>query len=267
MHLPLREARLVVTIAAILNLAGMSRHLYVLSRHPEIPNWPPLIGLTTAIIVLITINLAGPLLTQLRISLLYFANTCSVATAFYFLSQMYAAAQPNWIAFQSTKMACLVVGLLAPGLFAGIAGIITHVLSAIYIYEHFPPNLQLKYATEVSSIYLYSFFGFLVLFYRMRTSYLQNAYAQAQADVVVAHRLASTKLELCDHMNIPLESLENSLEMLKDQEPSLDPLTARMDRAIRRLRQIHKILLAREERTPYRTHVKEENTANGPLTS
>jgi hypothetical protein len=68
-------------------------------------------------------------------------------------------------------------------------------------------------------------------------------------------------------MNIPLESLENSLEMLKDQEPSLDPLTARMDRAIRRLRQIHKILLAREERTPYRTHVKEENTANGPLTS
>lgn len=248
-RLPLKEALFGTAAASSLSILGMLLQLGILRAYPEVPRWPVIVTLVTAIGVISTILIFRNRLPLWAVTVLFMLNTTAVSTTFFLLTPYWADHDPRWVPFQPNKLGCLVVGLLSPSLMAGLYGLIVHAGGSTLMFFAFSPELRERLsASEPWALWAFALAGFFVLTFRMRSSLLQQAYTQSQAEVVVAHRLARSFLELKELMNSPIQTLDFSVSLIREKSPDNDLIANRMSQAINRLRAINEVLSAHERK-------------------
>ncbi|MEQ1876413.1 MAG: hypothetical protein ABL958_07190 [Bdellovibrionia bacterium] len=247
--LPLKEALFATAAASLLTVTGMTVNLMILSKSPAMPMWPISIGMVTSVLVLSVLLTVRNRLPLWSVSVLFMLNTFAVATTFFILSTHWPIHDPNWIPFQPNKLGCLVVGLLAPSLYAGVLGLLLHAGGGTLLFLTFSPQIRaILPASEPFTLWVFAMSGFCVLIFRMRSSWLQQAYTHAQAEVVVAHRLARSFFQLRELMNSPMQTLDFSIGLLKEKSSDNEPIANRMSQALNRLRAINEVLDAHERK-------------------
>lgn len=241
-HDPVRGAWLSAMSATALVGLGMVFELAGGRSLPGIPDWPAIlsIGVSATLFVLLFV---GRRRASMRVASSFFVlNSLAMGFAL-FVRDPYYAQFGNWMPFQANKLACVVVALLAPQLWAAFAAIAIHVTSATLVLVTVGPELRETIVFEPVGTFAYGFVAVGLALYRQRRLALEREVATARAEIVGKERLARTILALRELANTPIQTIELCTEILRVRGPSADPeVLARLQRAVQRLRELSELL-------------------------
>lgn len=230
-----------MSVTALVAL-GMVFELAGGRRLPGIPDWPAILSIgvsTTLLIVLVLLRRRA----DIRIAS-WFVVLNSLAMGFaLFMRDPYYAQFGNWMPFQANKLACVVMALLAPELWAAFVAIALHVASASLVLLTVGPALRETIVFEPVGTLAFGFVGGGLALYRRRRLMLEREVATAHAEALAKERLARTMLALRDLSNTPIQTIELCAEILRLQGSSAEPvIVARLQRAVARLHEMSELL-------------------------
>jgi hypothetical protein len=76
---------------------------------------------------------------------------------------------------------------------------------------------------------------------------LELEVARIQAQNFAIKRLAMIFLSIRDRMNTPLQVIELSVDLLRNTDEPAEPIVDRIDKSVRRLREINSVLVRHEK--------------------
>lgn len=217
----------------------------VLSRGVvEVPWWPPVlasaVGVAIAAFVLI-VHRRRPQPIRLG-SQLFVLNNAAVLVAMA-ITGGYHIYNPQLIPFQAHKLGTLTVAMFAPERWAGLLCIAAYVIAPIVQFALFDPELQARVGDgEPIVLMVYGICGAVLLQYRLRGLVRERELVHAQTEAADARRTARLLLAVRDLSNSPLQVITLASAALRGRGPELSGPLDRLDRALDRLRVLHRPL-------------------------
>lgn len=171
-----------------------------------------------------------------------------------------AAHSARWVPYEPNKLSALTLAMIAPpGWLVGIAGIVMFVGSALIHHLTLADGLRQRMTVgEPIGILAYGVFALILLGFRQRSRGLRAKLERARSEKVYLERVARLAMSLRDLANTPVQTLELVRRALLMDDPPLHVLTARMDRALHRLRRLNEVLL------PHQTAVTWDDARRTP---
>jgi hypothetical protein len=164
-------------------------------------------------------------------------------------AQDFAASGIRWVPFRENHLGAMTVALLAPPIaWVGIVTILGFTGAPVVQYALFDPAVRerIAYGDPWATI-AFGGFALVLLVFRLHGNRKEREAAQVQARLEHVERFARTMLAVRDLANTPLQTLVLSIDLLRsaDAEPAV--IADRVDRAVRRLRDIDRIASAYED--------------------
>jgi hypothetical protein len=229
-------------IAALVNLTGLPLELLIGRDIPGIPNWPAYLSMAVGFAVLSVLFLTRKRQSWELAVALFLINGLAVVTALFLRDPYYAATGAAWVPFQASKLGCLIAALLAPGFWAGGVMIGLHAGSSVLAYALFPEALKggLALGEPVATI-AFGLAGLLTLVSRFRRIQIEERLVRTQALALETERFARTVLWMRDMMNTPLQVIEFSVALLREDAGHADAIKG-LNNAVKRLNELNLIL-------------------------
>lgn len=231
-------------IAALLN-ACFSPLDPLLSRGVvPVPWWPSLLasafGLVSAAFILL-VHRRRPQPIGLG-SALFVLNNAAVLAALT-ISGSFHIHNPHLFPFQGHKLGVLTVAILAPERWAGLTCIAAYALAPVIQLALFEPAQQERVgAGEPIVLLVFGACAAVLLLFRLRGLAIERELVQARTEAADARRTARLLLAVRDLSNGPLQVIALASAAVRARAPELrDPLD-RIDRALDRLRALHRPL-------------------------
>jgi len=155
-----------------------------------------------------------------------------------------AGRREGWIPFVGFKLLMMGIALLAPPMVrVGFALMGVLLLETVLLWFDFDARArQLATGWEPWMTFLYTAIAAGLLAYRARTLKRERRFFQARAEAESLERLARLFLAVRDQANTPLQSIEIVSTMLEDRFPEAAEDVARIHRAVKRLRELTRML-------------------------
>ena len=234
--LPLQSAWLGTIVAVSLNAVGMLIELKIGSNVAGMPKWPAVGSSIVGICLFVILMVRRKNMTLRLATIVYLINCLTVVTCLLFTNPYYALAVKAWHPFQAAKLGCLIAALIAPGFWIGMIGISLYALTSVTQFVLWPDQIKEKIALgEPWAMLAFSLAGFFALIYRFRM-------VELKALEAASHHLASVLLKFRDLMNTPLQTIEISTNLLRDQPEHKAEILDSIGRAVLRLREVNSAL-------------------------
>ncbi len=173
---------------------------------------------------------------------LYIINTAAVISAFSITNPYFANGVEHWVPFQGGKLGCLISALIAPSFPLGFAAIVAQTSASTLQFLSFSPEVRQRIVGEPWAIIAFGLAAILTLFFRLSRMRLEKRNIEGQAEVAAIKRNAKMSLGLRDLMNTPLQTLEFSTAILRDDGASDPAVIERMTHALETLKGINELL-------------------------
>jgi hypothetical protein len=177
----------------------------------------------------------------------------AIIVALWESSRGLAALDIPWVPFRPHQLGALAVALLAPPVASvGILAILGFIGAAVMQFTLFDPAIreQLPYGDPFASL-AYGGFALALYVHRLRATQTERDVARVQAEAEGFERLARAMCAFRDLSNTPLQTLVNSVELLRQR--GVHDVADRIERAVLRLRQLE------EHTRPYETQLHWQN--------
>jgi hypothetical protein len=159
----------------------------------------------------------------------------------------FAANGLPWTPFLANKVGALAAALWAPEIWSGIIVIAGFTGTAVAQYLSFPPSVQqLIPLGEPWTTLAFGGFAGAFLYFQLRGRAVEVEVLRARLEAASLERLAQTLLAIQDLANTPLQTIELTVAVLRQQRPELTPALDRLDRAAERLHELNRILAGHE---------------------
>ncbi|NUO54629.1 MAG: hypothetical protein HOV80_37795 [Polyangiaceae bacterium] len=227
----------------------------VLSRGvTDIPWWPAVgssaVGAAIAVFVM-RVHWRRP--QSLRLGTWLFVLNNAVILAAMWVTAPYHLRNPHLAPLQAHKLGTLAVAILAPQRWAGIACILGFVALPIVELAFFDPTMHAMLGwQEAMVLAIYGTFALVLLFFRVRSLDVERKLVRAQTEATDARQSARVLMAVRDLSNTPLQSIEFASAILRRHEPEEAPSLDRIDRALDRLRSLHRPLKVYESDLEWR---------------
>jgi hypothetical protein len=233
----------------------MLLELAIIRKIPGISPEPAAVSAFIALMLLTVLFLKRKTPSVKWASLIYLVNTASVVTMLLSTNLQFAVSERFWEPFQASKLGCLISAMVAPGFWVGLLSILAFSMGALLQYEfYFPPEVKAQVASaEPWPIVAFGLAGILALIYRFRRARLEHELARIQAQNFAMKRMANAFLNIRDLMNTPLQVIEFSVDLLRKQNTLANPTIDRIERSVRRLREINSVLVQHEKEIEWRS--------------
>jgi hypothetical protein len=248
-RLPAGDAWFGATMAALFNAFGMLIEVAIVKEISGVSAEPAAISALLALILLLVLFLRRKRPSVKWAYIAYSFTTVSVITVLLLTNLHFAISERNWVPFQESKLGCLAAAMVAPGFWVGLLSILAYCLSALLQLEFFfPPAVTERAAVfEPWPTLAFGLAGVLALIYRFRRVQLELEVARIQAQNFAIKRLAMIFLNIRDRMNTPLQVIELSVDLLRNTDEPAEPILDRIDKSVRRLREINSVLVRHEK--------------------
>jgi hypothetical protein len=233
-----RNAWRAAMTSCLINAVGTPLDLWV-GRHAELPRWPVLacaaFGAVGAAVLLFrrTASIAFS-------SSVFVLQAMAVSSVLWVISPAWAATGVPWTPFQANKLGMLIVAAMGPELLPGLIGIGCFALAALLrlgLLEGAPTA-----ADEPGVFFIFMVVAVVLLAMRVRGAASERALARARADVATSTELNHRLLALRDLANTPLQTIEVGVAMLSSRHPEARSVTAALERAVLRMRDLQPLL-------------------------
>lgn len=148
----------------------------------------------------------------------------------------------NWVPFRAHQLGAIAIALIAPPVaWVGVASIVALIGAAVAQFMLFSPDVRahMPFGDPWSTMF-FGGFALGLLFYRRRADRLVHEAAHAIADGESYQRFARAMIAVRDLSNTPLQTLMNSITLLRMQSPELRETADRLDRAVSQLTDLEK---------------------------
>ena len=248
-----RSARIETAIAALVNSTGMILELSLGRDIPGMPDWPAWLSAGAGVVIILILFMIRTSPNPRVIATLFLCNTLFVVLALY-LRDPYFAKSGVWIPFQENKLGGLIVALLAPSFWVGLAGIGAHVACSLLQYQNFPPEIKSGVAIDEP---LATFgFGLAALFIfvsRWRRIQCEADVIRSNSEASASRNIARMVLHLRDLMNTPLQTISLSTYMLREKSGSDEIAIKSIENALERLTELNDEMQKYEDNPPWKT--------------
>lgn len=173
----------------------------------------------------------------------------ALIAALWEIAQHFADSGLRWVPFRENQLGAMTVALLAPPIaWVGIVTILGFTGAAVVQYALFDPSIRerIAYGDPWATI-AFGGFALVLLVYRLHGNRKEREAAQVQARLEHVERFARTMLAVRDLANTPLQTLVLSVDLLRSVDPDPVVIADRIERAVRRLRDIDRIASAYED--------------------
>jgi hypothetical protein len=232
--------------SAILAIVGTPIEIAMGRSIPGMPAWPNAASLAVSAAVLIWLIARRRKATLGQLSWAFLLVNAAIVAALWVTSSHFATAARPWTPFQANKLGVLAVAMLTPVdpvvgivtilLFGGSALARFFTLDAV-VRNHLP-------AGEPWAMVAFTVFAIGLFIYRLRRKSLERELFRAQAHSESIEETTKRLLAIQDLANTPLQTLEANTALVS-KIPGTEPYVVRMQRALVRLHEWHRIL--REE--------------------
>lgn len=164
-------------------------------------------------------------------------------------TQQIVEAGINYVPFRQHQLGAVAVALLAPPrLWVGVVAILGFVGAAVVQFALFEPAVRasVPYGDPWATI-AFGGFALALLVYRLRADRAARAVARAQAEVESYQLYARAVLAIRDLSNSPLQTLINTIAILRARGPELDTIADRLERTAARLTELEEATRPFEE--------------------
>lgn len=248
-----RSAWVETVIAAAINSTGMILELSIGREVAGMPSWPAWVSAAAGgviLLILFTIR-ANP--KPRMVSTLFLINTLFVVMALY-MRDPYFARTGVWIPFQENKLGGLIVALLAPSFWVGLAGIAAHVGCSLLQYQFFSPEIKLGVAVdEPLATVGFGLAAVFIFVSRWRRIQCEADAQRSSAEAAAAKNIARMVLHLRDLMNTPLQTIGISTYMLREKSGSDEVALKGIEKALDRLTELNDEMQRYEDNPPWKT--------------
>jgi len=182
--------------------------------------------------------------TDLRASMLFFANLIPVFAVLWGMEAASAGVGVPWDPFEAHQLSCLTIAMLAPpvawiGLFS--ISLVPALAFAQYV-TMAPEVVGILPAKPLAAPFVYAAFGILLYLYRLRAIRISRLAANQEAHARAMARMSRTILSVKDLANSPLQALLLDAETLKLRSPEDLPIAKRIEQATAQLKELNHIL-------------------------
>jgi hypothetical protein len=234
--------------SASLNACLMPFEVLLSRGVTDIPWWPAAcssaVGAAIAVFVL-RVHWQKP--QSLRLGTWLFVLNNAVILAAMWVTAPYHLQNPHLAPLQAHKLGTLAVAILAPQRWAGILCILGFVAVPIVQLAVFDPTMHATFGwREALVLGIYGTFASVLLFYRLRSLEVERKLVRAETEAADARHSARVLLAVRDLSNTPLQTIAFASALLRRHDPEEAASLDRIDRALDRLRALHRPLKAYE---------------------
>lgn len=239
--------------SASLNACLMPFEVFLSWGVPDIPWWPALcssaVGAAIAVFVL---RVHGSRPQPLSLGTWLFVLNNSVILAAMWVTAPFHMRNPHLAPLQAHKLGTLAVAILAPRRWAGIVCILGFVaLPMVQAVLDRTMHALLGWQ-EAMVLAIYGTFALVLLFFRLRSLDVERRLVRAETEATVARQSARVLMAVRDLSNTPLQSIAFASAILRRHDPEDAASLDRIDRALDRLRSLHRPLKVYESDLEWR---------------
>lgn len=248
-----RSAWLETSAAVTINITGMLLEIAIGKSVPAMQNSPAFASIAIGVILMTILLLRRDHPKTSWASAIFLINATAVSLAFLLRDPFYAASAQNWFPFQGNKLGCLLAALLAPSFAVGLSAIVIHAIGPVLELNFlFPVDLREKIALgEPLATLAFALAAVLTLSSRLRRIKVEQDVVQLQAHSVAAEQTARAFLRLRDLMNTPLQVIELSVSIIREDPQQKNLELDHIERALERLATLNEMIKAYEDRLPW----------------
>ncbi len=228
-------------VAALLNIFGELADL-VIVRSQHQPWWPNVAsaGVSACVLALLLAGWRSPRF----VGLAFLVHNAAIVAALWITDAALARNVVTWTPFRPHELGILAVALLSPPeLSVGLANMALFAGAAVGEWASFGPELRSRTPPgQMIVLAIYVVFGVTLLIYRLRALASERARVRAETEAAGLDRLARTLLAVRDLANSPLQTLEISAALLREDAAAVPVVVERIERAVASLRQTQQAL-------------------------
>lgn len=213
-----KQMRTGLALLAAVIAFGAVEEWVVLRPTPIVPLWPLALTLAVNLVTLLSLVVKRHS-SPTRYRVLYLLNAAATAFALYSIYRWFHRAHENWMPFQGTKGALIVLAALAPSLPAALTGILFLAGSSTFLILSYPAEVRaLLHPVEPAAVLGFAAVAMGIAIYRARLRELEVEAARAHAEAESIRRLAEAFLGIRDRMNTPLQAIRLGARLLQNQQ-------------------------------------------------